>query len=778
MDMVYDIMGYHLTRVSEAAMFLPTDLPENRVRVLKKRADLQALAPGSTDIYLDDKSTKYLKRPRSNHPPPGHDVDPMIDEPAHSAATTVSVGQEEMGGPHHDVNNPDFENMSYLDFMTNYVQVYGAQAQAQGGARPVFVSTDGRAHWRTRRSPILYWTRPTNTANAEDAFLHLLMLHRPTRRDVPDWINHHDNEVNKFMNMAMAFFTMDQLRNFAPALATMVEGHLEELQQQQPGFGSVSIETLCEAAPRLGNLTADQRRLVQEIFASYGHDLESCRILVMGPAGSGKSTVLRYFMRYAFTHGMEPILLAPSGVAANNIQGHTIHRFFSIARAEGSHDQPECDALRLAIRLQHIQLNNERRPCFLIDECSMVSSYLLEVVSNALRQALGNNEPYGGCPILFFGDFGQLGPVVRQGPIPFMWKAKTNDYLDLERFELTEPARQAEDFVFSQFLSLVRVYDDDDLHQRRILNKFLWAHRFDGSRDQASDYFFLFSRTKNAREWNERRLARLPGPMHTFDAVDGLGAHSTEKQQRLTEMQTGLPTRLNLKVGCRVMCLSNIFYEGGIVNGALGTVQSVHVGQHGLRDSVVQVGFDAGGVVDISVENRSVLGKTYSRTQLPLTLAWASTIHKSQSLTLARICVSIEDHFCSGLLYVALSRVRSHQDVRIIGLGTRERDLRKSRSFAHVPEEVRLHIDAAEEAEWNAGEQQYLPVGMQDLENQGEVDDDVAGEYFADPEDGDDYFADHDEEDWIDGDELEDEDEMWDDDDDDAGSEGEWWEGE
>lgn len=192
--------------------------------------------------------------------------------------------------------------------------------------------------------------------------------------------------------------------------------------------------------PWFEELNPDQQRVVRQVFNQFGPQLGQALALILGAAGTGKSTLLRSFTRYASENGMEPILLPPSGVAANHIQGQTIHGFFGISRTEASHELPSMDPVQLALRLQEIQLNRGRRPMIMVDECSMVSSYILEVMSQGLRQALGFDMPFRGCPILFFGDFAQLGPVVRQGPIPYIWTTLTNDYLALRNAERIQDA--------------------------------------------------------------------------------------------------------------------------------------------------------------------------------------------------------------------------------------------------------------------------------------------------------------------------------------------------
>ncbi|KAF9998645.1 hypothetical protein BGZ80_006739 [Entomortierella chlamydospora] len=224
----------------------------------------------------------------------------------------------------------------------------------------------------------------------------------------------------------------------------------------------------------------------------------------------------------------------------------------------------------------------------------MISYFLLEVVSQALRHALNDSNPFGNCTVLFFGDFGQLGPVVRENtPIPYIWDAATTDYLDLFRIDLQQSIRQKDDAKFMTFLNILREYDDNSIEHREILNQFLWAHQWKHE-DDPRQYHFLFSRTTKTEEMNIQCLQQIHNQEFVFDAIDNLGGVSTEAQKRQTELQTGLPTRLRLRVGCRVMCICNIYYEAGVVNGSLGFVTHIQQGNLGTLDSIVQVGFDNG----------------------------------------------------------------------------------------------------------------------------------------------------------------------------------------
>ncbi|KAF9111729.1 hypothetical protein BGX27_004517 [Mortierella sp. AM989] len=172
-----------------------------------------------------------------------------------------------------------------------------------------------------------------------------------------------------------------------------------------------------------------------------------------------------------------------------------------------------------------------------------------------------------------------------------MWDVVTNHYISLEQFELRVSIRQQNDGSFQTFLNMLREYDDDNLQHRRILNNFLWTRRWDDTNDSVFHYFRLYSLTDKAQEFNDQQLGQIEGQAYEFTTIDGVGIRS-ERQKRVTEIQTGLTTILNLKVGARVMCLSNISQAAGVVSGALGTVSGILASPQGILGTVVQVVFD------------------------------------------------------------------------------------------------------------------------------------------------------------------------------------------
>ncbi len=375
---------------------------------------------------------------------------------------------------------------------------------------------------------------------------------------------------------------------------------------------------------------------------------------VTGKAGTGKSTFLRYLKKYA---PRATVVVAPSGVAALNVGGQTIHSFFRLPLRPMLPDDQEPK------RLQSEQFRRlyDRLELLIIDEISMVRADVLEGISRGLQRNRGNSKPFGGVQVVVFGDCFQLGPVLRaqeaeayQGFYagPWFFQAPVWARARFQTVELTRVFRQA-DPAFVELLNLVRTGEAGPADLARL-----------NARTQAEpdplgpEPMHLTTRNKQAEDINLARLRALPGQVQPLDAV-------VEGEFP----QSAYPTdfRLQLKVGARVIFLRNDMAGGRWRNGTLATVEAID-------PEVLQVRLPDGNLAEVRPELWENLRYRYDRaqrniaserlggfTQFPLRLAWAITIHKSQGMTLdlAQVDLGRAGSFAHGQAYVALSRVRS-----------------------------------------------------------------------------------------------------------------------
>jgi len=385
----------------------------------------------------------------------------------------------------------------------------------------------------------------------------------------------------------------------------------------------------------------------QAVFDAIETTLEN--LFVTGRAGTGKSTLLNYLSENT---SKQIVICAPTGVAALNVGGQTIHSLFRLPIGVIADNDIEQSA-ELRKLLSTIDT-------LVIDEVSMVNADLLDAIDRSLRQARGRrNEAFGGVQVVLFGDPYQLAPVPGEGDerayfgdhYRSMWffDAKVWNDTDLTIYELTSIHRQHE-AEFKYMLNAVR-HGGVTAEIAARLNEV-------GARPKPTDGAITLASTNGiVTRINATELARLPGRVLTAKAeVSGdFGGRAFPADEAL-----------ELKLGARVMFLRNDTGQDGgrWVNGSVGTVTKI--------DSTVWVDIDGErhevrpAIWEKFKYSYSPLTKSLRKdvvaefTQFPLRLAWAVTIHKSQGKTYDRAIVDLGPRsFAPGQTYVALSRISS-----------------------------------------------------------------------------------------------------------------------
>ncbi len=376
-------------------------------------------------------------------------------------------------------------------------------------------------------------------------------------------------------------------------------------------------------------------------------------IFITGRAGTGKSTLLNYFHDNT---GKNVVILAPTGVAAVNVGGQTIHSFF--------HFKPN---VTLAAIKKKKASGKEKTSIYkklttiVIDEVSMVRADLLDCVDKFLRLNGPNSKrPFGGVQMIFIGDLYQLPPVVSGAEreifrshytSPYFFSAKVMEHLDMEFVELEKVYRQKDD-EFVRLLNAIRnnsITDDDIALFNKSCNP-----SFEVSADEF--YISLTSTNDMSDMINYNRLAQLSGKIwKARGLVDGeFGKES-------------MPTaeELKLKKGAQIMLLNNDAY-GRWINGTIGKVKKFEKDEEG--EDVIVAELDNGETVEISLytwkiykfflKNEELRSEEVgSFRQYPVRLAFAVTIHKSQGKTFEKVVIDVgRGTFAHGQMYVALSR--------------------------------------------------------------------------------------------------------------------------
>jgi len=396
-----------------------------------------------------------------------------------------------------------------------------------------------------------------------------------------------------------------------------------------------------------------------EEFASAYDVLESTceHVFVTGKAGTGKSTLLQYFRNNTRKN---VVVLAPTGVAAVNVKGQTIHSFF---RFKPDITLEGVSSIRLRKDLRNMY---QRIDTIVIDEISMVRADLLDCMDAFLRlHSKGNNVPFGGVQMVFIGDLYQLPPVVTREeknifkevyPTPYFFSAKSFQNLNIQFIELKKIYRQTEE-QFIHLLSMIR--DKTATHEHlRDLNK-----RYIPDFKPKEEDFYVYLTTTNALadQINQEKLREIKIPSYFSDGeIDG--------EFDLKNLPT--QPRLELKEGAQVMLLNND-PNGAWVNGSIGKI--TYLDEDGLGAGVIEVELSDDRIVEVAPFTWEMFRFFYNEdtekiecesvgafTQYPLRLAWAITIHKSQGKTFSKVIIDIGyGTFSHGQMYVALSRCRT-----------------------------------------------------------------------------------------------------------------------
>jgi ATP-dependent exoDNAse (exonuclease V) alpha subunit len=373
-------------------------------------------------------------------------------------------------------------------------------------------------------------------------------------------------------------------------------------------------------------------------------------VFLTGPAGSGKTYVLNQFIKKARKEGMVVAVTATTGLAATHLNGTTIHAWSGV----GVRDELEQDFFD-HLRKDRKKLIKET-DVLIIDEVSMLHDYRLDMIDDICRHVRKNAEPFGGLQIILCGDFFQLPPVNRPGSREggFVVRSRAWEELNPVVCYLEEQHRQ-DDKDFSDILNAMRAGDVRRRHAEALLE------RVGAELPDHHEITELHTVNVDVDRINQQKLKALKTkphnyPQHTFGPDNFV---ETLKRSCMAAED------LVLKKGALVMFLKNNS-EKKYVNGTLGTV----VDFEKVTDyPVVQLLNGREIIVEPDTwELRDGDVKRASLAQIPLRLAWAITVHKSQGMTLDAAKIDLRRAFVEGMGYVALSRVRGLQTLTLVGI--------------------------------------------------------------------------------------------------------------
>ncbi len=381
-------------------------------------------------------------------------------------------------------------------------------------------------------------------------------------------------------------------------------------------------------------------------------------MFLTGRAGTGKTTFLRE-LRTTLPKRM--VVVAPTGIAAINAQGTTIHSFFQLPFGPCVPGVQIQKNKRYQFRKQKLRLLRTI-DLIVIDEISMVRADVLDAIDQILRQYRDRSKPFGGVQMLMIGDMQQLPPVVKEdewkllGPhyaTPYFFSSLVLQKAEFVTVELTHVYRQS-DPLFLDILNKVRTNNADN-DTLALLNK-RYIPRFAPPKEDG--YIRLTTHNNQADDINRRELDALATPSHTFRAiVNGdfpESAYPTEE-------------KLTLKAGAQVMFVKNDTSTAKeYYNGMIGEVVDICGDTISVMpvsgDTAIEVGHERWENIKYTIDEKTKeivedVAGTFS--QYPLKAAWAITVHKSQGLTFAKAIIDVHMSFAHGQTYVALSRCKT-----------------------------------------------------------------------------------------------------------------------
>lgn len=373
-------------------------------------------------------------------------------------------------------------------------------------------------------------------------------------------------------------------------------------------------------------------------------------VLLTGPAGTGKTHLLNRFIRLAKSDGKFVSVTATTGLAATHIGGNTIHSWAGI----GIHDSlPSSFAEHMAKGRREII---EKTDVLIIDEISMLHDFRLDMVDEVCRAVRKKDQPFGGIQVVLSGDFFQLPPVNRGESRAGGFVVSSDVWQDLQPTicYLEEQHRQ-EDEALLDILSALRSGDIRRHHAEQLLG------RVDATVPEDAVVTELHTVNVDVDRINESHLDRLPGDELMYTQTTTGSANYVETLQR----SVLAPSVLRLKKGAYVMAVKNSL-DRKYANGSLGVVTNF---EPVTEYPVVE--FLNGRTVSMTPDTWELRDGDKKRagiSQIPLRLAWAITVHKSQGMTLDAARIDLRKAFVEGMGYVALSRVKSLDSLYLVGI--------------------------------------------------------------------------------------------------------------
>ncbi|AKM82719.1 TPA: AAA family ATPase [Candidatus Berkelbacteria bacterium] len=387
-------------------------------------------------------------------------------------------------------------------------------------------------------------------------------------------------------------------------------------------------------------------------------------VFLTGEPGSGKTYLINQYVEYLNSHGIKTAITASTGIAATHIGGMTIHSWSGI----GIKSRLNIGELHKIASNSYVSKRIKPAKVLIIDEISMLPPETLQTIDQICREVKKNSMPFGGIQVVLVGDFFQLPPVTKRVVLDDFSQESLFEEVPLGRFAYDSPLWRQADFVTCYITEQHRQDDDKFV---RLLSK-IRSNSFDETslnciKERQVDGVSipssvpkLFSHNVDVDTVNDRMLSKIPGEAQYFPML------TKGHEALIGVMKKGClsPENLFLKVGASVMFTKNS-PKDGYVNGTLGVIESFD-----KETEMPVVEIRNGRKIKVSYaewileEDGKVKGRL---SQIPLRLAWAITVHKSQGISLDEAVIDLSRVFEFGQGYVAISRVKRLSGVYILG---------------------------------------------------------------------------------------------------------------
>ncbi|MCK5286042.1 MAG: AAA family ATPase [Candidatus Pacebacteria bacterium] len=372
-------------------------------------------------------------------------------------------------------------------------------------------------------------------------------------------------------------------------------------------------------------------------------------VFLTGPAGSGKTYLLNQYINFLKEKSVPVGVTASTGIAATHMNGVTIHSWSGL----GIKDKLSALDIDSLLEKKYLKRRFKYTQVLIIDEISMLHSFQLDAIDIICRAFKHNDYPFGGMQIILCGDFFQLPPINKaDGEMNFAYKSNIWTNMDLNICYLEEQYRQEENDSLLKILNEIRDSRVDE-NTWEVLK----------GRQKYSEFKFtptkLYTHNRDVDSLNLQELNKIKAPAVIYKMKDTGTKRLVDSLKKSCLAQE----ELHLKKGAVVMFIKNNF-EKGYVNGTLGTIIDFSNGQ-----PVVKTYRGKEILVEDEFWHIDEEGKQKAKIiQVPLRLAWAITIHKSQGMSLDLAEIDLSKSFVAGMGYVALSRVRSLNGLYLKGI--------------------------------------------------------------------------------------------------------------